>query len=237
MAEIRTDGSVLREVLTLQGLRVLDIGSGAGGLVRSMTRHGARVTGLECGAAQLEKAYATAREGDEEYVEGVGQDLPFEDASFDAAVFFNSLHHIPVEHMSAALGEAARVVRPGGTVYIAEPIASGSGFELHAPIDDETMVRAQAYGALSNVQASDLIQEREIAYETMYHYADYEEFRDESVRIDPTRAALFEAMDTELRESFEHLGIHDTEKGWRFDQPMRVNVLRKAHTETGHTST
>lgn len=224
--DVRTNGSVIREVLSLEGSRVLDVGSGDGSLVRYLTRHGARATGLECGTAQLEKAHSYATEGDEDYVEGVGQNMPFDDASFDTAIFSNSLHHIPAQHMLAALGEAARVIKPAGIVYVAEPIASGSGFEVHAPIDDETIVRTKAYDAIGRTAEVGLQQEQEISFHTIYHYVDFDEMKDDTIRIDPTRRDLIEAMEDGLRALFERLGVAD-EKGMRFDQPMRVNVLRK----------
>lgn len=226
MTEFKTNGSVLREVFALDGLHVLDVGSGDGSLVRYLTRHGSHATGLECGAAQLEKARSYPLEGNEVYVEGVGQDLPFEDATFDAAIFSNSLHHIPAEHMMAALGEAARVIKPDGTVYVAEPVAAGSGFEVHAPIDDETDVRATAYGAIQRAANIGLREEREILFDTSYHYTDFDEMKDETIRIDPTRREIIAAMEGDLRATFDRLGVPD-EKGVRFDQPMRVNVLRK----------
>ena len=68
MTDFRTNNSVLCEVLALRNLHVADIGSGDGTLVRFMTAQGARVTGLECGAAQLEKARSYSLEGDEVYL-------------------------------------------------------------------------------------------------------------------------------------------------------------------------
>jgi ubiquinone/menaquinone biosynthesis C-methylase UbiE len=226
MAETLSNESVLNEVLDLKGLRVVDIGSGAGGMVRYMTRQGASVTGLECGELQLEKARSYPPEGDEVYLEGVGQEQPFDDDSFDVVTFFNSLHHVPVEHMAGALAEAMRVVKSAGTVYVGEPIASGRGFELHAPIDDETSVRSFAYDAIQNAAELGLLQVREILYDTVYHYENFAAFKDEMIRIDPTRRTPFEAMEDDLRSTFERLGIPD-EQGIRFDQPMRVNVLEK----------
>ena len=226
MTEIRSNEAVLNEALDLKGLRVLDIGSGAGEKVRYMTRQGASVTGLECGELQLAKARSFPAEGDEVYLEGVGQEQPFDDGSFDVVTFFNSLHHVPVEYMGVALTEAMRVVKPAGTVYVGEPIASGSGFELHAPVDDETSVRSSAYDAIRNAAIHGLTQMQEIFYDTVYHYENFAAFKDEMIRIDPTRRAPFEAIEDDLRSAFERLGIAD-EEGIRFDQPMRVNVLRK----------
>ncbi len=226
MAEILSNESVLNEALDLKGLRVVDIGSGAGEMVRYMTRQGASVTGLECGELQLEKARSYPPEGDEVYLEGVGQEQPFDDDSFDVVTFFNSLHHVPVEHMAGALAEAMRVVKSAGTVYVGEPIASGRGFELNAPIDDETSVRSSAYDAIQNAASHGLLQVREIFYDTVYHYENFAAFKDNMIRIDPTRRTPFEAMEDDLCIAFERLGIPD-EQGIRFDQPMRVNVLKK----------
>ena len=226
MSELRSNESVLNEVLDLKGLQIADIGSGAGEMVRYMTRQGARVTGLECGDLQLQKARSFPAEGDEVYLEGVGQQQPFDDDSFDVVTFFNSLHHVPLEHMAGALAEAIRVVKPAGTVYVGEPIASGRGFELNAPIDDETSVRASAYDAIRNTATHGLKQVREIFYDTVYHYESFAAFKDRMIRIDPRRRAPFEAIEDDLRSTFERLGIAD-EDGIRFDQPMRVNVLQK----------
>lgn len=223
MAEVQKDTAVLKELLTINGAHIVDIGSGAGQLVRYLTRQGARVTGLECGVAQLAKARSSDTAGDEQYVEGVAQALPFEDAMFDIAIFFNSLHHVPVDHMRTALTEAARVVKSGGLVYVAEPIASGSGYELFAPIDDETSVRAAAY---ASIQATSLMAVNEVFYDTVYHETDFASFKEDSIRIDPARRGPFEAIESELRRSFNRLGVVD-EKGVRFDQPMRVNLLKK----------
>jgi len=227
MPDIRSNESVLLENLDLNNREIVDIGSGAGEKVRYMTTQGAHVTGLECGSLQLEKARSYPPEGDEVYVEGFGQEMPFDGCAFDAVTFFNSLHHVPVEYMAAALGEAMRVARPAGTVYIAEPIASGSGFDLHAPIDDETAVRSAAYDAIKNATANGLKQVRELFYDTAHYYENFASFKEEMIRIEPSRRALFESTEDDLRKTFDRLGVLE-EAGFRFDQPMRVNVLEKA---------
>lgn len=226
MMKFRTNNSVLSETVALKGLHVADIGSGDGSLVRYMTGQGAHVTGLECGVAQLEKARSYPLAGNEVYVEGFGQDMPFDDASYDVVIFFNSLHHVPVEHMTAALGEAMRVVKPGGNVYVAEPVAAGSGFELNALIDDETSVRAAAYDAIQKVAAGEVIEVREVSYHTIYHHENFEAYKESTIRIDPRRRGPFEAMAEDLRGAFDRLGVSE-EKGMRFEQPMRVNILEK----------
>jgi ubiquinone/menaquinone biosynthesis C-methylase UbiE len=61
-----------------------------------------------------------------------GERLPFAAAAFDLVLLFNSLHHVPVDRQGAALAEAARVLRPGGDLLVAEPLAEGPWFDSSA---------------------------------------------------------------------------------------------------------
>lgn len=139
---IRRNPDVLTDTLAVAGKQLIDVGCGNGHLVRHLARHGAQVLGVECSPRQLAAAHAAARVADETIVEGAGQALPAADASADIVVFFNSLHHIPGEHMATALNEACRVLRADGVVYVAEPLAEGEFFALCRAVDDETQVRA-----------------------------------------------------------------------------------------------
>ncbi|MCW8971490.1 MAG: class I SAM-dependent methyltransferase, partial [Rhodospirillales bacterium] len=161
---IRRNSDVVRECLELGGKRVIDVGCGDGGLVRLLTRAGAKATGIEPNPKALAKAEKYDRVADEAYIEGVGEALPFDDGSIDIVVFFNSLHHIPSEAMGPSLQEARRVLKPNGVIFISEPIAAGPHFEMMRPIDDETEVRALAYQAMG--EAEGLIMEKEIVYDS-----------------------------------------------------------------------
>src|SRR4029079_17279970 len=65
------------------GDRVLDACCGTGDLAVAASRAGARVTGLDFSRRMLERARGKSAEV--EWVQGDAQQLPFEDASFDAA--------------------------------------------------------------------------------------------------------------------------------------------------------
>jgi len=47
------------------------------------------------------------------------------------------------------------------------------------------------------------------------------------IRIEPRRRDLFEPVESDLREIFDRLGVAE-EPGMRFEQPMRINLLKKA---------
>lgn len=223
----RTHGEVLRETLSLSGLRVLDIGCGDGSLVRSMTRQSAKATGLEISEEKLARARAAEPVGQEDYQVGRGEALPFSDALFDLAVFFNSLHHVPVAVQDTTLGESARVLVPGGVLYVVEPLCEGALFELMRPVDDETEVRAAAYGALRRALANETFtQLREYTYDSPYTYESFEDLKDRMLAVDEARRTAFEAHEGDLRTQFEQVAVR-TEQGFVFTHPNRLNVLQR----------
>ncbi len=222
----RKNGEVLADTLDLKDKRVIDVGSGDGALTRTLARLGARVSGIECNPKQLEKARSAEPAGGESYHEGVGENLPFETSSADIVIFFNSLHHIDIESQVPALMEAGRVLRPGGLVYVAEPLAEGPHFDLMQPVHDETAVREAAYGAVKKATGRGMNERREFTYIHPSRYENFEAFRETILRINPHREEDFNALEEKLRSAFDRLG-EKTEEGVEFDQPMRINVMEK----------
>ncbi|TCS60930.1 class I SAM-dependent methyltransferase [Varunaivibrio sulfuroxidans] len=222
----RQNAEILPELIELKDQKVADIGSGDGAIARLMTRHGAKVFGIECNPEQLRKAREATPAGTEEYFEGVAEKLPFSDASLDIVVLFNSLHHVDIDQQDKALGEAARVLKAGGIAYICEPVAEGTHFEMMQPVHDETVVRAHALEAIKAAPRQGFSEQQEITYVNIVTYADFEQFRERILRINPHKADDFTNMAADLKKSFERLGVK-TDAGWTFDQPMRVNLLKK----------
>ncbi len=101
------------------GDRVLDVGSGSGNTCVALARTGAGVTTLDLSEAWWDevRGQASAAGVEVELVLGDVEDLPFEDASFDAVV--SCFAHIFAPDHDAAAGEMARVLRPGGTLTVA----------------------------------------------------------------------------------------------------------------------
>ena len=221
---LKTHAAVMGEYLDLADKQVLDVGCGNGRLTRTMAGLGAQVIGIEPGARMLAKARAAEPVSTERYLQGVAEALPVPDASADIVVFFNSLHHVPVAEMHQALVQSRRVLKAGGTLYVAEPLAQGAQFELHRPIVDETTVRAEAYRAIAASAAAGFRQAHETIYGADVSMPDYESFREHSTAINPDREAVFEAQDQQLRQRFESYGEKRSD-GWHFRQYIRVNVL------------
>ncbi|EKV29137.1 2-polyprenyl-3-methyl-5-hydroxy-6-metoxy-1,4-benzoquinol methylase [Caenispirillum salinarum AK4] len=231
--EYKNSRDVLFESLELEDRAVVDVGCGDGGLARAIRRAGAaRVIGVECSPRQLDKARAAEPVDGVAIIDGVAEALPVLAGTMDAVVFFNSLHHVPPQHMDTAMAEAARVLRSGGRVYCSEPLAQGPFYDLCKAVDDEREVRAQAWRALHDAHRAGLHVERETVFIHVVRLKSFEAFRDRIVSVNTEREARFDAREGDLRRRFEDLGRRTEEDdGWLFDQPTRVTVLCKERRE------
>lgn len=224
----QTIGEALIDSLDLSGKTVLDIGCGDGSLVRLIAEQGAAVMGIDPNAGQIAAARAKAKIGTETFQEGVAENLPAKDGSVDVVVFSNSLHHVPVVHMESAVAEAARVLKPDGILYVAEPLAEGPRFELSRQLEDETAVRKRVVEILNTAQRWGLEEERRFYHATEFNYGAFEDFTTHAIKVAPERAGRIAAKEVELRDAFLRIGKKASDgNGWVFEQPHRVNILRK----------
>lgn len=94
---------------------VLEIGPGFGATTSVLLDVVPELTVLEIDHASTE--LLRAKFGDRARVaEGSGAQMPFDTGRFSAVVCFTMLHHVPTNALQDAIfGEAARVLRPGGT--------------------------------------------------------------------------------------------------------------------------
>jgi len=103
----------------LPALRVADLGCGEGYLALEAARWAKHVVAVDVSERVLDgaKALAHARSiRNLSFRKGEIEDLPLEDASVDVALLSQALHH--AKDPAKAIGEAARVLAPGGTLLL-----------------------------------------------------------------------------------------------------------------------
>jgi len=223
--DLPTNNERLAAAVELVGKQVVDVGCGAGGLVRFLREQGADPVGVECGEAMISQAREADPDHTDAYRDGVGQDLPLEDESVDMVVFSYSLHHVPIDEMGNAVNEAVRVLKPGGQLVVLEPVAEGPGFEVFQPVDDETVVRAHAQAALDGRPPS-LTETLVETYRSAYSFADFAELKKNVIDIDPTRAAAFESAAEEVERRYNQNGVAGPGGMW-FEGPVLLRVFAK----------
>jgi ubiquinone/menaquinone biosynthesis C-methylase UbiE len=94
----------------VRGRDVLEVGCGTGLILEKLARFARRAEGVDLSPGMLEHAKRRGLE----VREGSATELPYPDASFDVAVSFKVLAHVP--DIERALSEMARVCRPDGYV-------------------------------------------------------------------------------------------------------------------------
>jgi 2-polyprenyl-6-hydroxyphenyl methylase/3-demethylubiquinone-9 3-methyltransferase len=96
------------------GKSVLDLGCAGGFMAEALDERGARVVAIDpaTDAIAAARAHADATGRQITYDVGVGEQLPYADASFDAVVCVDVLEH--VSDLTRVIGEVARVLKPGG---------------------------------------------------------------------------------------------------------------------------
>jgi ubiquinone/menaquinone biosynthesis C-methylase UbiE len=117
-----------------EGGVAIDVGSGTGTFAIDLAarRPDTTVIGVDGDPEVISLARAKPGAGRVDWRQGLAQRLPFEDDAADLLATSLVLHHLLPEDKGAALAEAARVLKPGGRLHVADwgephdPLVSGA---------------------------------------------------------------------------------------------------------------
>jgi ubiquinone/menaquinone biosynthesis C-methylase UbiE len=134
--------------------RVLDVGCGTGYFTRVMAEAvapGGTAHGVDPSGEAITYARRVTRLANCAFSDGIAEALDAPDGSYDVVVSSLVMHHLPEPLRPQAVGEMFRVLRPGGSVLIAEfrPPASRIGrrvIRAHSPAMAEN--RVELLGAM-----------------------------------------------------------------------------------------
>lgn len=230
---------VLAAMLPLQHLaqhkaavNVIELGCGSARLSRELLELGlARsVTALEVDIRQHAQNVAKPHPNLIPLLAGAAV-VPCGDATFDLALMLKSLHHVPLHEMGRALNEVARVLKPGGWLYVSEPVYEGALNDIVKLFNDECMVRMSAQLALDEAidrHDSPWKTLQEEHFDMPVRFADWADF--EQRMLYPTFAnhQIDAAKLATIRTAFEQYAAKQPATGGvRFTRPMHVRLLQK----------
>jgi SAM-dependent methyltransferase len=136
---------LLRALEGSPGRSLADVGGGTGNYAAALAVEGWQPLVVDRSPEMLEVAAAKGLPT----LEAAAEALPLEDESFDAMTMLSVLHHL--DHPGAALGEARRILRPGGhfvlLAFLREditdfwpldyfPVSRAWMEETHPPLDE-----------------------------------------------------------------------------------------------------
>ncbi|HEY3609011.1 MAG TPA: methyltransferase domain-containing protein [Pseudonocardiaceae bacterium] len=115
--------TLIDQAALAEGQRVLEIGCGTGNLTirAKRTQPGVELIGSDPDPLALARAQRKARDlTGIRFERGYAQRLPYPDASFDRVLSSLMLHHLDHKTKVAAAAEVVRVLRPGGSLHVAD---------------------------------------------------------------------------------------------------------------------
>jgi SAM-dependent methyltransferase len=117
--------ALVAQVELFDGVQVLEIGCGTGNLTQKVKRAqpGALLTGIDPDPRAVARAGRKVRRtAGVRFDQGYAQELPYADGSFDRVLSSMMLHHLDDDVKVAAVAEAFRVLRPGGSMHVVDVI-------------------------------------------------------------------------------------------------------------------
>jgi ubiquinone/menaquinone biosynthesis C-methylase UbiE len=224
---VENEQTVLEALAPLGGQRVIELGCGNARLARGMLEKftDSQWVGLEVDKRQHAKNLAAPQDR-LQFVAAGAQAIPFGDAEFDLAVMLKSLHHVPLALLDQSLNEIARVLRPGGHLYVSEPVYAGALNELIRHFNDEGIVRVAAQAALDQaLKSGKWEQVAQRRFDMPVHFRDFDEFEQRMMRPTYADHQLNDPIIATVREAF---APHCTDAGAQFTRPMHVRLLKRA---------
>lgn len=155
-----------RQLGNLEQRSVLDLGCGVGLMSRYVGEHFGELHGVDIAPGVVERAASHFPEGKFQLYDG--KRVPFEDETFDVAFTVCVLHHVPPEQWASLVAEMARVLKPGGLLYIFEhnpynPLTRRA--VSNCPFDaDATLLTRSRSAALLRSAGLDAAEERYVLF-------------------------------------------------------------------------
>jgi len=225
--KICPEPEIFESVLALDNKKILELGCGTARLTRliATTGKGRIITATEIDKIQHEKNLLIDDLPNVTFKLGGGENIQASDNTFDIVFMFKSLHHVPLALLDDVLQEIRRVLKPGGFLYISEPVFKGDFNQIIKLFHNEEYVRQKAFDAIKKaVDTSAFTLVDEIFFNSPSIYENFEQFEDRIIKVTHTEHHLPNELYIKVKEKFDY--YFQQNKG-HFISPIRVDILRK----------
>ena len=218
---------IYNRLLSLDGKHILELGCGSAEITRNIATTGVdrKITALEVDEIAHEKNLQISDLANVTFRLSGAQEIPLEDESVDVVFMFKSLHHVPLELMEPSMHEIRRVLKPGGLLYISEPIFAGEFNEILRLFHDEQKVRIAAFNTIQKAVDQGLFS---LVEETFFNapmkFENFAEFENNTINATHSNHSLDEKLYKLVKQRFEQ---HVGDDGAHFLMPIRVDLLQK----------
>ena len=221
------ESDIYNRLLSLDGKHILELGCGSAEITRNIATCGEnrKLTALEVDEIAHEKNLQITNLPNVTFALSGAQEIPLEDESVDVVFMFKSLHHVPIALMESSMREIKRVLKPGGLVYISEPVFAGDFNEILRLFHDEEVVRQAAFDTIKKAIDEGLFKlVDEVFFNSPMRFEDFAEFENNTIKATHSSHKLDEKLYQQVKQRFEqYIG----EDGALFLMPMRVDLLQK----------
>lgn len=218
---------IYNRLLSLDGKHILELGCGSAEITRNIATSGIdrKITALEVDEIAHEKNLQITDLPNVTFGLSGAQDIPLEDDSVDVVFMFKSLHHVPMELMETSMHEIRRVLKPGGLLYISEPVFAGEFNEILRLFHDEQKVREAAFNTIKTAVDEGLFSlVEETFFNSPMKFENFVEFENNTIKATHSNHSLDEELYKLVKQRFEqHIG----DDGAHFLMPIRVDLLQK----------
>jgi ubiquinone/menaquinone biosynthesis C-methylase UbiE len=219
---------LMLETLPFDGATVLELGCGKAEKTRALAETGRarEIIALEVDQIQHARNLQLSDLPQVSFRQGGAEAIPLSDGSVDIVLMFKSLHHVPLASMDAAMAEIARVLKPGGSAWISEPVYAGELNEVFKLFHDEKVVREAAFTALQKAVDSGLLEsQQQLFFNTRSFFESFDQFDQRMIQVTHSSHVLSPDLYRQVREKFSP---YLTPEGASFQNPQRVDLLKKS---------
>ncbi len=218
---------IIEQYLELDNKKIIELGCGKADITRLIATTGKnrRIIATEVDEQQHALNLKLDDLPNVQFELAGAQNIPAKSNSIDQIFMFKSLHHVPEKLMDTALNEITRVLKPGGGLYVSEPLFQGDFNEVLRLFHDEEKVRKAAYATLQRTIANGSLEfQQQLFFNIPAALTSFDLFEQQVINVTHSDHQLSSNILAQIREKYQAV---TSEHGGQFEVPIRVDMLKK----------